>query len=111
MSPGREVLAQQAAARLFANICGGKSDLWNRQERQHNAAKTKSGARSAAAPLLEVCASCPIVQDCTQWAILDRYTGIAAGSAWVDGVARPTHWVPKHPPKRAHIRQPERRAG
>lgn len=100
MSARQEVLAQQAAARLIANACGEHTAVWNRQERAHADATSQAEARVAAAPLLGICATCPIVGECRQWAILDSYTGIAAGSAWVKGVARPAHWVHQHPMKR-----------
>ncbi len=100
MSASREVLAQQAAARLIANACGSHTALWNRQERAHAAASSRPEARAAAAPLLEICGDCPIVAECGQWAVLDQYTGIAAGSAWVKGVGRPAHWVHQHPMKK-----------
>lgn len=100
MSGHREVLAQQAAARLVANVCGDHTKTWNRQERLHEFAANQAEATAAAAPLLEICATCPIVEECRQWAILDRYTGIAAGSAWIKGVARPAYWVHQHPLKK-----------
>lgn len=99
MSP-RNVTAQEASARLIANACGEHTDTWNRQEQMHAAASTQAGARAAAAPLLEICASCPIVEECRQWAVIDNYTGIAAGSAWVNGQPKPAHWVHHHPPKK-----------
>jgi len=34
------------------------------------------------------------------WAEADDYTGIAAGSAWVKGVEKPAHWIPRHPMKK-----------
>ena len=100
MSPHQDVLAQQAAARLVANACGEHSAAWNRQERRHAAATSRAEAKAAAAPLLKICASCPIVEECRQWAIVDRYTGIAAASAWVKGVPKPAHWVHQHPMKK-----------
>lgn len=100
MSASREVLAQQAAARLVANRCGDHTKIWNRQERLHAAASNRAAAAAAAAPLLQICASCPIVKECRQWATIDLYTGIAAGSAWVNGTPKEAHWVHHHPPKK-----------
>lgn len=100
MSATRDARAQQAAARLVANACGEHTDTWNRQEQLHASASTQAEARAAAAPLLRICGSCPIVDECRQWAVIDRYTGIAAGSAWVNGVPKPAHWVHRHPPKK-----------
>ncbi|GAA5000252.1 hypothetical protein [Actinopolymorpha pittospori] len=100
MSASKEVLAQQAAARLVAAACGEERDTWNRQEQLHDAATTQAAALAAATPLLQICASCRIVADCRQWAIVDEYTGIAAGTAWTNGVEKSAHWVPRRPPRR-----------
>jgi len=96
----RAILAQQALAQLVAADCGGEGALWSRQEAHHNAAITRDAALDAAEPLLDICADCPVVPACRQWAILDQYTGIAAGTSWVNGEEKPVHWVRGHPPKR-----------
>ncbi len=95
-----KTLAQEAAYRLVAAACGERSSTWNRQEQLHEAATTQPSARAAATPLLEICATCPIISECATWARLDEYTGIAAGTAWVDGKPRPVHWVRRHRPRR-----------
>ena len=100
MSASKVVLAQHAAAQLVAAACGEERDTWNRQEQLHDAATTQAAARAAATPLLAICASCPIVAECRQWAVVDEYTGIAAGAAWVNGVEKQAHWVPRRPPRR-----------
>ena len=100
MSAHKDALAQQASYRLFAAACGEDSKLWNQQEELHDSATNQAVARSAATPLLQICAACPIVAECREWAIVDEYTGIAAGTAWVNGVEKPVHWVRRHPPKR-----------
>lgn len=89
----RQALAQNASAVLVAAACKAHSDLWNRYEDQHAAATTKEQARQAAEPLLEVCSGCPVAQACRRWAEVDEYTGIAAGTAWLNGTERPVHWV------------------
>lgn len=89
----RQVLAQDASAALVAAACKDRRDLWNLHEDEHAVATTKDQARRAAEPLLEVCATCPIIQACRRWAEVDQYTGIAAGTAWLNGKPRPVHWV------------------
>lgn len=89
----REVVARDAAARLYAAACKESRAVWDKQERLHADARSQAVAAKAARPLLRICASCPIVAECRAWAEADRYTGIAAGSAWVNGAEKPTHWV------------------
>ncbi len=90
MSSRREVLARQAAARLYAAACREEGELWNTQEQLHEQATTADAAQAAAAPLVQLCGGCPIVAECQAWAVIDEYTGIAAGSAWVNGKEKPT---------------------
>lgn len=100
MSTSREVLARSAAARLNKAECRERSELWNEQEQLHKDATTSAQARAAAAPLLEACGSCPIVAECTTWATVDLYTGIAAAGAWVNGKSRPVGRLRHQPPRR-----------
>jgi hypothetical protein len=89
----RQVLARDASAALVAAACKGHQELWDRCEDEHAAATTKEQARRAAEPLVELCTSCPITQACRGWAEVDQYTGVAAGTAWLNGKPRPVHWV------------------
>lgn len=100
----REVLAQQVAATLRAAACRDQVVAWNRGERDWAAATGPQAAYEAAEPLLLVCGGCPIVTECEIWAGMDKYTGIAAASAWSNGKRRPAHWV------RNHAQHPRRRA-
>jgi len=96
----REVLARDAAARLDLAACKHHQDLWNERERDHANAGTQAVARQAALPLLAVCTGCPVITECRAWAKIDDYTGIAAGTAWVNGLEKPTHWVRRQAPRR-----------
>jgi len=96
----REVLARDAAARLDLAACKHHQDLWNEQERDHANAGTQAVARRAALPLLAVCTGCRAITECRAWAKIDDYTGIAAGTAWVNGLEKPTHWVRRQAPRR-----------
>lgn len=99
MSSRKEVLAQAASVRLVAAACAGQGKKWNQHEQLHKDATTHEQALTSAGPLVAVCATCPIVVECRTWAEADEYTGIAAGSAWVKGVEKPTHWIHRHPMK------------
>ena len=92
-SRSRAVLAQAASAHIRETPCKEQQHLWNVQETAHAQAATSDQARDAAQPLLDLCAACPLIEACREWAALDRYTGIAAGQAWVDGSPRPLHWL------------------
>lgn len=100
MSRRREVLAREAAARLYAAACREERDLWNTQERLHELATTEAQAHAAAAPLLQICEGCPIVGECRAWAVADDYTGIAAAAAWVNGKDKPVDAMRRHPQSR-----------
>lgn len=89
MRGDRQVLARAAASALLAAACDGMGAWWIRLENRFAESSTPAQAREASDPLLAVCADCPIVGECQTWAALDLYTGIAAGSAWVDGQIRP----------------------
>ena len=79
-SRNKEALAQAASVRLVAAACAGQGKKWNQQEQLHSAAGSQA--------------------ECRMWAEADDYTGIAAGSAWVKGVEKPAHWIPRHPMKK-----------
>ena len=89
----RKVLAQNASFVLVAAACANRSQQWNAGEVEHARASTKEQAQAAAAPLLELCARCPILVQCRSWAQVDSYSGIAAGAAWRSGKQRPAYWV------------------
>ncbi len=99
MTAKPNVLAQAAAARLRDPACGEARLMWNQHERMHEVAVSETEALAAAAPLVDLCRKCPIVDDCRAWARVDKYTGIASGSAWWDGSEKPTSWVRGHPPR------------
>lgn len=101
MGAGKEVLARAAAFELMSSACGGHGSMWTEQEKMHDGATTRAASKAAAEPLLRICATCPIQAKCRSWAIVDEYTGIAAGTAWSNGHPRPVDWVRRHPPHRA----------
>jgi hypothetical protein len=101
VSRTKEILSQAAAAPLLTitAVCAGEQESWSRQERKHRRARTQTTAAEAAAPLLRLCARCPLIDNCRDWAVVEKYTGIAAGTAWAAGIERPAYWVAGHPPR------------
>lgn len=65
--------------------CRGRPEWWSAHEAAHAAASSRRQAADAAAPALALCARCPVVGDCGLRAVLDGYTGLAAGVAYVNG--------------------------
>lgn len=106
----RRVLAQDKSFALVAAACKELRTLWDQHEQAHAAAATHDEARRAAAPLLEVCATCPITVSCREWARIDGYTGIAAGQAWHNGEQRPPHSIRRRHTAARTGRGRERRA-
>lgn len=77
--------AQVASQRLIAAVCRDLGWLWNRQEALQAQARTRTEAAAAVQPLIEVCMTCPIVNECRTWAAEDSYSGVAAGTVWHEG--------------------------
>lgn len=98
-------LARQLAAAIQDAQCKGMSRQWTDWELAHADATTSAQAQRAAAPAVAVCAGCPEAQRCAERAELDRYSGLAAGGAWVNGVPKPTTTLVLRP------EPPQRRAG
>lgn len=81
--------------------CKAQSAWWVSCERDLEWAETVVEARAAAAPVVEMCRSCPVLDLCELWAVLERYSGLAAGHAWEKGRKRdpmvpmedPAGWV------------------
>ena len=58
---------------------------WTDAEIRHANAPHSAAAAEAARSVLELCDDCPVIGECAQWAHVDRYTGLAAGSSWIRG--------------------------
>lgn len=101
----RAHLARQLAASIREAQCEGLSRSWSDWEAAHAAAITSDQAAAAAAPAVALCAGCAEVDRCAERARLDLYTGLAAGSAWVNGVRKSTAALVLSP------EPPQRRAG
>lgn len=80
-------VAQELSGRLRDAACAGRSDLWNDGEERVQRARVWDTQLSAAQPLLACCSRCPVQDVCRVWAVADRYTGVAGGQLWVEGVA------------------------
>lgn len=77
-------LARQIAAEITGN-CKGSRDWWSSHEAQLNVATTPAEAEAATRDPIALCSTCPGYDLCEQWAQLDDYTGIAAGSVYING--------------------------
>lgn len=74
-----------AGVLVTSGNCAFPGSGWDAAEIGHAAAASNLAAAAAAAPALQLCAACPVVEECREWATVDRYTGLAAGSSWVRG--------------------------
>jgi len=81
----RVPLARIASAEIEPAQCKGRGKWWTRKETAHAAATDSESAVKAAKPALRLCSRCPAAELCGYWAELDQYTGLAAGSAWING--------------------------
>lgn len=89
----RRVLNQQQAfafTQADTAPCRGLGQWWSQREAAHNTARTPHDAEAAAAPALQLCSRCPIVDACAEFADVAEYTGLAAGAVYFDGVRSPT---------------------
>lgn len=85
----RRVLARHAADQEHRRAaCKGEWRLWDEAEKAHQLSRTRDEAAAAAAPAMALCAQCPVLDACAEWAKTDEYTGLAAGAAWVEGAWR-----------------------
>lgn len=87
----RRVLAQHyALERAQGPRCKSSALLWAKAEAGFEAASSNMDAAQAAAPAWALCEQCPLLWDdsCRSWANTDKYTGLAAGLGWAEGVAR-----------------------
>lgn len=65
--------------------CAAPGTGWTDAEIRHANAPHNAAAAEAARSVLELCDDCPVIGECAQWAHVDRYTGLAAGSSWIRG--------------------------
>lgn len=86
-------LARQLTAAIREAACEGMSRAWTDWELAHAAATDSKAAERAARPAMRVCRGCPELVRCTERAELDRYSGLAAGAAWLNGVRNATSVV------------------
>ena len=85
--PADPIAAQGISFDLTAARCRGRWRLWGRAEAAHQQAPSEDQRSQAAAPALALCEGCPETIGCRLRAQYDRYTGLAAGTAWINGVS------------------------
>lgn len=86
----RRLLADEAlrAMRGRAACRSESSSWWVSCEREYSWAETPVEARAASRDAMELCRGCPVRELCEVWAAAERYTGLAAGHAWLEGRIR-----------------------
>ncbi len=72
---------------LDGAACKGKAQLWNAVEERLRLSKARQPWRieDMARPAYQLCAVCPVLDACADWARAEGYTGIAAGRVWDGG--------------------------
>ncbi len=90
-------LARLATAAITKAACKGHGRRWTDWECAHAAAGDSGQAELAAAPAMVMCAGCPETVRCAERAELDRYSGRAAGAAYLNGDRRQTAAVVRKP--------------
>lgn len=83
----RRVLARDAAAKITHQAaCTGLAAWWSQLE---SATNWNGGSREpidqAVAAIAPLCATCPALTQCAAWARAEGYTGLAAGTLYIDG--------------------------
>lgn len=92
-------LAQQLVFEINGAPCKGRGKWWSQREVLHAKAITREEAAAATRPALKLCRRCPFYEECEQWAQLDEYTGLAAGSVYINGRRRKEDTVIPRPPR------------
>lgn len=78
-----------AAASISATVpCGAHRKNWDALEHDYTQADRYEQALTLAI-IGELCRPCPALAECATWARLDKYTGLAAGTWYRSGRARP----------------------
>lgn len=90
-------LARQAAAEIHDAECKYLGVWWSEQEAAHSSAPSPRAAAAAAKPALGLCGLCTQTNLCAVRAELDAYTGLAAGTVYVNGRRMQPNHVMRHP--------------
>jgi len=88
MTRGSTSRAQGLTWDLTGARCKDLALWWTALEHEHRNASDAATARGSAEQVLAVCLPCPVSEPCAERARLDRYTGFAAGSLYVNGRQR-----------------------
>ncbi len=102
----RETLARDAASRLAVSgmpdgACAGQGRTWSSLEREHRRARTEVATRAVLEEVRrDFCGNCPALLACGQWAQVQAYTGLAAGTAYEEGKRKDATWVVGPPGRR-----------
>lgn len=90
MSPYRDhVLAQELSWDLADAACKHLTGWWTARERAHATGDDPALRDEALREITGVCVTCSEIAACALRAETDGYTGLAAGSAYLNGRIRP----------------------
>lgn len=87
-------LAQHLAWKLQGARCRDDTTTWAHHEAGYAAATTPTEADAHLIAAQQICSQCPVTEECAQRAHLDRYTGLAAGLAFLNGRPVPHRETP-----------------
>lgn len=76
-----------ACALIDESLCSRDLIGWGRAEAAHSSADSAVSAAEVSREPMKLCEACPVREACFSWAEGDRYTGLAGGVAWTNGVA------------------------
>lgn len=94
----REAAARNAAANMPDAACLGRADRWNELEAQYRRTPRSDGVRKVLEQTRrEFCHACPALQGCAEWAQIEAYTGLAAGTAYLNGERQDARWLAPPP--------------
>lgn len=79
----------EVTAEIQGAACKFMGAWWSAREADYDNASSKTEAVAISAPVFELCGTCTQRSLCEERAILDRYTGLAAGQVFVQGVSVP----------------------
>lgn len=76
-----------ACSSISPKIWGAIEDSVEDAQLAYQGRTKRNRAYHIATPALTICQTCPVVRDCDKWASESRYSGIAGGRVYNNGVA------------------------
>lgn len=81
------VRARALSASISDAACKDRGSWWSQQESAHLRAPDAAAAGRLGRRIQQICGTCPLAtrQLCAELAVVDRYSGFAAGATYVNG--------------------------